>query len=157
MRQAGPKLTVIAVGKARRGPIVDLWAEYAGRSGWPIALIEVEAAKGLTGARLKTAEADLLEAKIPDGARLVALDERGDAPTSGAFADLLGRWRDEAVRDIAFVVGGADGLARPLVDRADTVLAFGPMTWPHQLVRVMLAEQLYRAQTILTGHPYHRA
>jgi len=152
------RLTVIAVGRVRQGPVQALWQEYADRSVWPLSLVEVEAkAGGLAGARLKAAEADLLGAKIPEGARLVALDERGDAPTSTAFADLLGGWRDEGVREVAFLIGGAEGLARPLVDRADRRLAFGPMTWPHQLVRVMLAEQLYRAQTILAGHPYHRA
>lgn len=152
------RLTVIAVGRVRQGPVRDMWQDYAGRSVWPLSLVEVEAkAGGLAGARLKAAEADLLMAKIPDGARLVALDERGDAPTSTAFADLLGGWRDDGVREAAFVIGGAEGLARPMIDRADRLLAFGPMTWPHQLVRVMLAEQLYRAQTILSGHPYHRA
>lgn len=152
------RLTVIAVGRVRQGPVRALWEDYADRSGWPLSLVEVEAkAAGLTGARLKAAEADLLTARIPEGARLVALDERGDAPTSTAFADLLGGWRDEGVREAAFLIGGAEGLARPLVDRADRRIAFGPMTWPHQLVRVMLAEQLYRAQTILAGHPYHRA
>ena len=137
------RLTVIAVGRVRQGPVQALWQEYADRSVWPLSLVEVEAkAGGLAGARLKAAEADLLGAKIPEGARLVALDERGDAPTSTAFADLLGGWRDEGVREVAFLIGGAEGLARPLVDRADRPASpSDPSTWPHQLVRVMLTEQ----------------
>ena len=86
----------------------------------------------------------------------MALDERGRDLTSVAFAERLGRWRDDGVRDLAFVIGGADGLAPAVRDRAALTLAFGRATWPHMLVRTMLAEQIYRAQTILTGHPYHR-
>jgi 23S rRNA (pseudouridine1915-N3)-methyltransferase len=93
---------------------------------------------------------------VPPGARLVALDERGRSLPSEAFAKLMGGWRDQGVGLAAFVIGGADGLDRAVTERADLLLALGPMTWPHQLVRVMLAEQIYRADSILAGHPYHR-
>ena len=86
----------------------------------------------------------------------MALDERGRSLSSAAFADYLGRRRDEGVADLAFVIGGADGLAERVRSRADLVLSLGAPTWPHLLVRGLLAEQLYRAQSILAGHPYHR-
>ncbi len=87
----------------------------------------------------------------------MALDERGQALSSAALAARLGRWRDEGVRELRFLIGGADGLAEAERAGADLCLAFGPATWPHLMVRAMLAEQLYRAMTILAGHPYHRA
>jgi 23S rRNA (pseudouridine1915-N3)-methyltransferase len=93
---------------------------------------------------------------VPADARVVALDERGRNLSSTEFASRLERWRDEGVRDIAFLVGGADGLAQSVRDRADFVLALGTLTWPHELVRVLVAEQIYRAWTIVQGHPYHR-
>ena len=99
----------------------------------------------------------MLRAALPRGARLVALDETGRTLDSAAFAGLLGDWRDAGTREAAFLIGGAGGLDPALRREADAVLAFGPMTWPHLLVRVMLAEQLYRAASILAGHPYHRA
>ncbi|MCH8038105.1 MAG: 23S rRNA (pseudouridine(1915)-N(3))-methyltransferase RlmH [Proteobacteria bacterium] len=109
--------------------------------------------------RLRVALAGLVSACLgaaPAGARLVALDEAGKAMTSAAFAGLLGRWRDAGVRDIAFLVGGAEGLDGSVREAAALTLALGPMTWPHLLTRALLAEQLYRAESILTGHPYHR-
>jgi 23S rRNA (pseudouridine1915-N3)-methyltransferase len=87
---------------------------------------------------------------------VVALDERGKSLDSSAFATLLGRWQDEGLGDLAFVIGGAEGLSPAVLERADLALSFGQMTWPHLLVRVLLAEQLFRAQCILDGHPYHR-
>lgn len=113
---------------------------------------EVEPRKG-TG---PAAEADALVRVIPDGAAVVALDERGRMLPSTDFADRLEAFRDSGVPDLAFVIGGADGLLREMRDRADLVLSLGPMVWPHMLARVMLFEQLYRAATILTGSPYHR-
>ena len=85
------------------------------------------------------------------------MDERGRDLKSRELADRIGRWRDDGVQDLAFAIGGADGLSQAVRDRADLLLAFGRATWPHMLVRAMLAEQIYRAQTILSGHPYHRA
>ncbi|MEQ8965212.1 MAG: 23S rRNA (pseudouridine(1915)-N(3))-methyltransferase RlmH [Azospirillaceae bacterium] len=148
------RLTVIAVGKLRGGPIADLVADYARRSPWPLSVREVEARR--PGVDRREAEADLLLAAVPEGATVVALDERGAALDSAAFAARLGDWREQGVREVAFLIGGADGLAERARRRADVALAFGPATWPHLLVRAMLAEQLYRAQTILSGHPYHR-
>ena len=95
-------------------------------------------------------------ARVPDGAKLVALDERGEDLTSIQLAVRLGGWRDGGSRDIAFLVGGADGFDARIRERADLVLRLGRLTWPHMMVRAMLAEQLYRAQMILNGHPYHR-
>ena len=149
-------LWLAAVGRLRAGPLRAVLDDYVGRSSWPLTIREVEVRKKLTGPTLRDHEGELLLAAIPDRATLVALDERGRDLTSVAFAERLGRWRDDGVRDLAFVIGGTDGLAPAVRDRAALTLAFGRSTWPHMLVRTMLAEQIYRAQTILTGHPYHR-
>lgn len=150
------RLWLAAVGRAKAGPHRDLFEDYAGRLTTPFTLREVEAKKRVEGEELKRLEAELLLAAIPAGATLVALDERGRTLGSEAFAERIGGWRDAGVADLAFVIGGADGLADTVRERAALTLAFGPMTWPHMLVRGMLAEQLYRAQQILAGHPYHR-
>src|SRR4029079_16926727 len=105
---------------------------------------------------LKQREAELILAAVPPAARLVALDERGTPWTSRQFAERLASWRDAGAAALAFAIGGADGLGQAVVDRADAVLSLGPMTWPHLLARSLLLEQLYRAQQILAGHPYHR-
>ena len=102
-------------------------------------------------------EAAVISALIPAGAVVAALDERGKPIDSAAFAKQLGRWRDESTANVVFVIGGADGLSPELRRKMKTVFAFGQATWPHQLVRIMLMEQIYRAATILAGHPYHRA
>jgi 23S rRNA (pseudouridine1915-N3)-methyltransferase len=115
--------------------------------------IEVEDKKGGGMA----AEAELLARAVPSGAVLVTLDERGKLLTSPEFATQLARWRDAGRQDVAFVIGGADGIDPSLRARADFSISFGQMVWPHMLVRVMLAEQLYRAANILSGGPYHRA
>jgi 23S rRNA (pseudouridine1915-N3)-methyltransferase len=151
------RLVIAAVGRAKPGPARDLYDSYVARLPWSLALREVEARRGLAGPALKREEAALLTAVLPAGAITVALDERGQDLGSADFACRLGAWRDEGWGDIAFVIGGADGLHDGLRDTAALVLAFGRTTWPHMLVRAMLAEQLYRASTILTGHPYHRA
>ena len=151
------RLWLAAVGRARGGPARDLYEEYAGRLGWPLTLREVEVKKRLSSDELKRQEAELLLAAIPAGATIVALDERGTALSSAAFAQRVGGWRDSGVGDLAFLIGGADGHGEEVRKRASFLLAFGPATWPHMMVRGMLAEQLYRAQQILAGHPYHRA
>jgi 23S rRNA (pseudouridine1915-N3)-methyltransferase len=150
------RITLVAVGRARRGPIDELCRDYAERLAWSVDIVEVEAKKRLHDAALKAHEAELLAARIPAGAVIVALDERGRAFSSSAFAATLGRWRDDGRDAICFLIGGADGLDPALRARADLVLAFGPQTWPHMLVRAMLMEQVYRAERILAGHPYHR-
>ncbi len=155
------RLKICAVGRLRAGPERDLVDDYAARfdrTGRPLGLgpleiAQIEDRKGGGAA----AEAGLLSRAIPDGAALCALDERGRALSSPDLAQAIARWRDDGRPAAAFVLGGADGLDPPLRDRADLVLSFGPMVWPHLLARVMLAEQLYRAATILAGSPYHRA
>lgn len=151
------RLWLAAVGRARVGPARDLFEEYAGRLSWPLTLREVEVKKRLPPDELKRQEAELLLAAIPQGSVVVALDERGKALSSEAFAAKMGAWRDQGAADIAFLIGGADGHGDAVRARADFLLALGPMTWPHMLVRGMLTEQIYRAQQILAGHPYHRA
>jgi 23S rRNA (pseudouridine1915-N3)-methyltransferase len=151
------KITIAAVGRWRGEPMRALYEEYAGRLQWPLTLREVEVRRRLEGVALKREEALLLRAAIPAGALVVALDERGQALSSTGFAERIGGWRDSGVADLAFLIGGADGLDPELRDFARARLCFGIMTWPHLLIRGMLAEQLYRAQQILAGHPYHRA
>ena len=150
------RLWLVAVGRLRPGPMRALLDDYVGRSAWPLTMREVEARKKLSGPALRDHEGELLLAAIPDRAMLIALDERGRDLTSPQLAERIARWRDDGVQDLAFAVGGADGLSQAVRDRADLLLAFGRATWPHMLVRTMLAEQIYRAQTILSGHPYHR-
>jgi 23S rRNA (pseudouridine1915-N3)-methyltransferase len=145
---------VVAVGRARAGPELALWQEFSGRLTTQIRLVEVESKKA--GPGLKDREAELLLKSVPDQATLVALDERGKSLSSEAFSKTLAQWRDEGTSDIAFVIGGADGLADSVRRRARLLLSFGAMTWPHMLVRGLLAEQLYRAERIWAGHPYHR-
>lgn len=153
------RLTILAVGRARAGPEADLCSDYLDRLGrtgrgiglGPGALVEVEDRKGG-----RDGEARALLARCPQGAQLISLDERGKSLNSMEFSRLLARWRDEGIRDAAFAIGGADGHGAALSDAAHMRLSFGKMVWPHMLVRVMLAEQLYRAATILAGTPYHR-
>lgn len=151
------RLSLIAVGRDRDAAVDDLVERYRQRSPWPLTIQTVDVKKGLKGDALKAAEGDLLLAKVPDGAKVVALDERGKDLTSIQLAVRLGGWRDGGSRDIAFLIGGADGFDARIRERADLVLRLGRLTWPHMMVRAMLAEQLYRAQMILNGHPYHRA
>ena len=155
------RVHLIAVGRLRAGPERDLVEDYFqrfDRTGRPLGLgpvveHEVEDKKNLGMA----AEADLLARAVPTGAVLVTLDERGKLMSSPEFAAMLARWRDGGRQDVAFVIGGADGIDPILRAKADASVSFGAMVWPHMLVRVMIAEQLYRAATILGGGPYHRA
>ncbi|MCA1337662.1 23S rRNA (pseudouridine(1915)-N(3))-methyltransferase RlmH [Pseudooceanicola marinus] len=154
------KLHLCAIGRLRKGPekaLIDDYLDRAGKTGralglGPCAVSEAEAKRGGGMAE----EAELLSRMIPDGAKLVCLDERGKLLTSPQLADQLGAWRDEGIRDTAFVIGGADGIDPALRARADLSISFGKMVWPHMLARVMLSEQIYRATTILAGSPYHR-
>ena len=150
------RITIAAVGKLKPGPHRDLAAHYAGRLRWPLTIREVEERRKLSPAETKAREAALLLDALPKGAQLVALDERGTALTSADFAKRLARWRDSGTSDLAFVIGGADGLDETIRRQAAFVLSLGPATWPHFLARGMLLEQLYRAETLLAGHPYHR-
>jgi len=155
------KLHLCAAGRLRTGPERDLCSDYVtrfNRTGralglGPLTIHEVDDRKG---GGMK-AEAALLRKAIPDGAVICVLDERGRQMTSPDFAAQLAAWRDQGRRDLALVIGGADGIDAALREDADMALSFGRMVWPHMLVRVMLTEQLYRAATILAGTPYHRS
>jgi 23S rRNA (pseudouridine1915-N3)-methyltransferase len=134
----------------------QLQALYAGRIAPPPTIVELEERRRLPRAVLKAREAELILGALPAGAPLVALDERGAPWSSRGLANRIAAWRDGGVPELAFAIGGADGLASVVLERADAILALGPMTWPHLLVRGMLLEQLYRTQQIHAGHPYHR-
>ncbi|WP_340108026.1 23S rRNA (pseudouridine(1915)-N(3))-methyltransferase RlmH [Pikeienuella sp. HZG-20] len=151
------RIAILAIGRRKGGPEAMLVKDYLARFDaagrglglGPARLLEIEDRKRAGESRL------LLEA-VPDGAFIVALDERGKTMTSRGFAKLIAVKRDESRRDMAFLIGGADGHSPALRDRADLLLGFGDMVWPHMLARAMLAEQLYRAASILSGAPYHR-
>ena len=155
------RVHICAVGRLRAGPERELLTDYLtrfDRTGRVLGLgpamqIEVEDKKNMGMA----AESILLERAIPGGALMVAMDERGQMLSSPEFAHALAKWRDGGRQDLAFVIGGADGIDPALRAKADAAISFGAMVWPHMLVRVMLAEQLYLAATILGGGPYHRA
>ncbi|WBU56518.1 23S rRNA (pseudouridine(1915)-N(3))-methyltransferase RlmH [Paracoccus sediminicola] len=154
------RITLLTVGRLRKSPELSLIDDYldrfakTGRSLGlpPVQLVEVEDKRGGGMA----AEAPLIERAIPQGSFVIMLDERGEQPSSPEFAQRIAALRDQS-RDICLIIGGADGLAPALRNRADWQISFGRMVWPHMLVRVMLAEQLYRAASILAGSPYHRA
>jgi 23S rRNA (pseudouridine1915-N3)-methyltransferase len=138
-------LHIIARGKIARTPEAELVGRYAKRIAWPLKLTELPDVGGVVPA----------PAQAP--VREVLLDEHGKVMSSEDFAALLGRWRDDGVREARFLIGAADGHGADARAKADLLLGFGAMTWPHLLVRAMLAEQLYRATSILAGHPYHRS
>jgi 23S rRNA (pseudouridine1915-N3)-methyltransferase len=150
------KILIAAIGRAKSGPEIELYRAYVSRLAWPVELKEIEIRKESSTEIRRQREGEALLGAIPAGARLVALDERGKAESSAAFAARLGGWRDAGARVVAFVIGGADGLDEAVRARAHLVLSLGPMTWPHLLVRTLLAEHLFRAHSILSGHPYHR-
>jgi 23S rRNA (pseudouridine1915-N3)-methyltransferase len=157
------RIVIAAIGRMKQGPERELVARYlerARQSGKQLALtgfevVELAESRASGAATRKTEEAKALRATLPDGI-VVALDEDGKTQTSEAFARQLARWRDDGRPAVSFVIGGADGIDPDFFAEADLTLSFSPLTWPHQLVRIMLAEQLYRATTILSGHPYHR-
>lgn len=158
------RLIIAAIGRMKDGPERELAARYverarqAGRALGFTALDEVELpeSRARDAAERKREEAAALLKAIGPDALIVALDERGSALTSPAFASKIGQWRDDGARTLAFVIGGADGLDSTLHSSAKLTLALGTLTWPHQLARILIAEQIYRAMTILSGHPYHR-
>lgn len=157
------RIAIAAVGRMKNGPERELVARYLERatgSGRSLALTgfdvsEVAESRAGSAAARKAEEARSLRSALPEGIT-VMLDERGKGLNSETFASQLAEWRDAGRPAVGFVIGGADGIDPDLVRSADLVVSFSPMVWPHQLVRIMLAEQLYRATTILTGHPYHR-
>lgn len=154
------RITVACIGRAGRAKhdaAQSLIESYRERLPWPVTIREVEDRKqGGSVAERKAREADLLLAAVPKGAVLVALDERGKGLSSRQFAEILEKWRDAGEQEVAFLIGGADGLGPALTARARLTLSLSAMTWPHLLARVMLLEQLYRAWSLQAGHPYHR-
>ena len=150
------RLAIVAVGRQRAGPLKELERHYAERITFPLTIREIEEKRKLTPAELKVREAALLLDAVPEGAIVVALDGRGKGLSSVDLAKRLDAWRQSGA-DLAFLIGGAEGLHESVLAKASLVLSLGAMTWPHLLVRAMLLEQLYRAQQILAGHPYHRA
>ena len=158
------RLIVAAVGRLKQGPERELAAWYAKRAeatgralgGSAVEIIEIRESRATDRDRRRTEESIALANVIPDGAVVAILDERGDSLDSAALAGLIRQWRADGRASACFIIGGADGLAPSLLERAKVRLAFGAATWPHQLVRIMLLEQIYRAGTILSGHPYHR-
>ena len=159
------RLVVVSIGRLKQGPERELADRYferfdeAGRKlGFrELVVHEIPESRARDAATRMAEEAAAIAAHLPEKSILVALDERGDNLDSANFSRQLGRWRDEAVAQAIFAIGGADGLSPDLRRKAKLEIAFGSATWPHQMVRVMLLEQIYRAATILAGHPYHRA
>lgn len=159
------RLIVVAVGRLKQGPERELAERYRERFedlgrklGFRgLDIHELPESRARDAATRMAEEAAAISAAIPDKSVLVCLDERGQNIDSTTFAGHLGRWRDDAVPATVFVIGGADGLSPELRRRAKLGVAFGAATWPHQIVRVLLLEQIYRTATILAGHPYHRA
>lgn len=152
---AMPEIALIAIGRAGRGPEAELVARYAERLRPLLRVVELPDGRGAP-AECRRREGEALLAALPEHALVVALDLGGKGLATEAFAAQLTRWL-ETGRKLAFLIGGAEGFDRAVIERADFVLSLGAMTWPHQLARVMLAEQIYRARAIATGHPYHRA
>ncbi len=159
------RLLIAAVGRLKRGPERDLLAHYVGRAASagrkvalsPLDVVEVPEARAASPQTRMHAEAEALLAKRPSSYRLYCLDRSGTELASEAFAQSLAKFRDGGAPGVAFFVGGADGLGLTALYKADLVLSLGKMTLPHGLARIVLAEQIYRAITILSGHPYHRA
>jgi 23S rRNA (pseudouridine1915-N3)-methyltransferase len=149
-----PPIHIIAIGKMKRGRLDESWAEYEKRLTAKLVVKEIDL-KESNPALLQEKESKALLDAVPAGARIIAMDGRGQSLTSLAFADKMRGWQEES-RPLAFLLGGADGHTDFLRKKADLLLSFGAMTWPHRLARLMLLEQLYRAQQIMAGHPYHR-
>jgi 23S rRNA (pseudouridine1915-N3)-methyltransferase len=158
------RIVIAAVGRLKRGPETELAeryrkrAEQTGRNlGWrSVEIVEIRESQAADAAKRMLEESIALASLIPDGAVSVLLDERGENLGSAALAGRLAEWRSANRPALVFIIGGSDGLAPNIREKSRLTLSFGAATWPHQMVRVLLLEQLYRAATILTGHPYHR-
>lgn len=158
-------LVVVSIGRLKQGPEQELAERYRERFedigrklGFRgLAIHEIPESRARDTATRISEEAAAMTAAIPDKSMLVALDEHGRSIDSATFARQLGQWRDEGIANTIFAIGGVDGLSPDLQRKAKLRIAFGSATWPHQMVRIMLLEQIYRAATILAGHPYHRA
>jgi 23S rRNA (pseudouridine1915-N3)-methyltransferase len=159
------RLLLIGIGRLKAGPERELFDRYFKRLGElarnsgiaGVDLREIDEGRGRRPEERQAEESRLILASLPRGARLVLLDERGVALSSPQWAAEIGKARDGGAASYALAIGGPDGFDPALREKAQTIVSFGAMTWPHQLVRVMAAEQLYRSLSILVGHPYHRA
>jgi len=143
------KIRIMAVGKLKRGPISELIEDFKKRCKWPLQFIEIENSN-------KSSEGSQILSHITEDDYLIVLDERGISLSSQDFADYLDKLQVTGTSRITFVIGGAFGLDKDLMAKAHKKIAFGVQTWPHMFVRLMLMEQLYRAESILAGHPYHK-
>ena len=151
------RLSIIAIGRARASPESLVFKHYCERiNAWSVTLVEKELRKKIEINKTVAVESELLMKAIPEGAFIVVLDEHGKELPSREFSQLLNELSTAGHREIAFIIGGANGLSPSILSAADRVLSLGKMTWPHMLVRVLLIEQIYRAQQIKIGHPYHR-
>jgi len=149
-------ITLAAVGRLKSGPEKALWEDYARRLTWSLTLKEVEEKKPLKPKQLMEKEGTLLLNAVPAGATLIALDKSGKSLSSEQFAAQFQGWMSDGVKDIAFLIGGSDGLSQEVLSKSHLKLSMGAQTWPHMLARCMLLEQIYRAQCILGNHPYHK-
>jgi len=151
------KITILSIGKFRnQDPVQELFLEYKKRLNWKIELKELELKGNLQGETLKIKEGELLLSKVPNGSKIIALDEKGKMFSSPEFADVIRNYGNQGNSDLSFIIGGADGLSVELKQKADLILSFSKMTFPHLMIRSFLIEQIYRANTIISGHPYHR-
>ncbi|MDB2414987.1 23S rRNA (pseudouridine(1915)-N(3))-methyltransferase RlmH [Rickettsiales bacterium] len=151
------KIKIVAIGKMRKNdPLGDVYCDYIKRLPWDISLVELEEKRSLPEEKLKEKESQLLCSAISADSKLILLDEHGKDCNSKNFAKILKNWSDDGCNNISIAIGGAYGLGEEIKNRADIRLSFGKMTWPHMMVRAMLSEQLYRAHTIITNHPYHK-
>ncbi len=165
LSQEPVRIVVAAIGRLKQGPERDLAERYCKRAADAgrgvgfrgVEIVEIRESKARETDKRMLEESIALANVIPEGAVTVVLDERGESLDSVGLTERIRRWRDAGRPAAVFVIGGADGLGGTLRERADLRLAFGAATWPHQLVRIMLLEQVYRAATLLAGHPYHRA
>lgn len=150
------KIVIATVGKGKKSAEAEMVARYLKQTRWDITLKELpDAPASLPSAERKAWEAEKIEALLEDGTRLIALDAMGEQLTSPQFAQIIGTAQSQYVKRLLFAIGGQDGLDARILTQAKRIVAFGMATWPHQLVRALLAEQLYRAYTITIGHPYH--
>ena len=149
------KIEIIAVGRLKRGPLFEMAEEYQKRLKWPLKIHQIESRYN-DGRQANIEENEKIASKVDDNAFVIVMDERGNGLKSLDFAQTIQKIQDNGTDKIQFIIGGAEGLSDDMRGRANLLLSFGQQTWPHMLARVMLLEQVYRAQQILAGHPYHR-
>jgi 23S rRNA (pseudouridine1915-N3)-methyltransferase len=149
-------ITIISIGRFKNNPQKEIFEIYLKRLTWSVNLRELEVKAALSGDVLKEKEGQLLLDNIPASAKIILLDEKGKNPSSKEFADLLKNYQANGYGNLAFIIGGASGVSEAVKNKADIILSLGKLTFPHMMVRSILAEQLYRAYSILNNHPYHR-